>query len=407
MTTADEALRKLLAAHAPRRTTTAAAPTPIDDEGAAAAARAELRRQRPASRSDAPAETLESALSQGSARALAAALARMPASGAATDAQRADCRKLLALRPLPLDRYAAALAAAAERERDAAYRRARARLRFVDGGEATGPDEFDATRIGALAACSQLRAPRKRDVAAGRARYYFEASLRSAGAAGTLGWGRHEADGSTTIVAAITFRGGIREASWSSVEDDYGEDVALLNEEDEPPAPPARRPRRTPGQHPNSVQAPPQRVAGCLYDAHSNSVAFALDGVCVRVCRVPGDGGLFPICRADPSAAPLDDDDEDEERKEAETRGVRLNAGAQSFSRDPEGLAASLQKALQLKGEPRLRCRAARSATRATFLRGAVKAQATDVATLEVVCRFDDKPPARVCVARAVHEFVG
>ena len=129
-------------------------------------------------------------------------------------------------------------------------------------------------------------------------------------------------------------------------------------------------------------------------------MAFALDGVCVRVCRVPGDGGLFPICRADPSAAPLDDDDEDEERKEAETRGVRLNAGAQSFSRDPEGLAASLQKALQLKGEPRLRCRAARSATRATFLRGAVKAQATDVATLEVVCRFDDKPPARVC-ARA------
>ena len=74
--TADEQLRKLLAAHAPRRTTTAAAPTPIDDEGAAAAARAELRRQRPASRSDAPAETLESALSQGSARALAAALAR-------------------------------------------------------------------------------------------------------------------------------------------------------------------------------------------------------------------------------------------------------------------------------------------------------------------------------------------
>ena len=70
MTTADEALRKLLAAHAPRRTTTAATPTPIDDEGAAAAARAELRRQRPASRSDAPAETLESALSQGSARAL-------------------------------------------------------------------------------------------------------------------------------------------------------------------------------------------------------------------------------------------------------------------------------------------------------------------------------------------------
>ena len=185
MTTADEALRKLLAAPAPRRTTTAAAPTPIDDEGAAAAARAELRRQRPASRTDAPAETLESALSQGSARALAAALARMPASGAATEAQRADCRKLLALRPLPLDRYAAALAAAAERERDAAYRRARARLRFVDGGEATGPDEFDATRIGARAACSQLRAPRKRDVAAGRARYYFEASLRSAGAAGT------------------------------------------------------------------------------------------------------------------------------------------------------------------------------------------------------------------------------
>ena len=89
MTTADEQLRKLLAAHAPRRTTTAAAPTPIDDEGAAAAARAELRRQRPASRTDAPAETLESALSQGSARALAAALARMPASGAATDAQRA------------------------------------------------------------------------------------------------------------------------------------------------------------------------------------------------------------------------------------------------------------------------------------------------------------------------------
>ena len=114
MTTADEQLRKLLAAHAPRRTTTAAAPTPIDDEGAAAAARAELRRQRPASRTDAPAETLESALSQGSARALAAALARMPASGAATEAQRADCRKLLALRPLPLDRYAAALAAAAE-----------------------------------------------------------------------------------------------------------------------------------------------------------------------------------------------------------------------------------------------------------------------------------------------------
>ena len=82
-------------------------------------------------------------------------------------------------------------------------------------------------------------------------------------------------------------------------------------------------------------------------------MAFALDGVCVRVCRVPGDGGLFPICRADPSAAPVDDDDEDEERKEAETRGVRLNAGAQSFSRDPEGLAASLQKALQLKGAPR------------------------------------------------------
>ena len=56
-------------------------------------------------------------------------------------------------------------------------------MRFVDGGEATGPDEFDATRIGALAACSQLRAPRKRDVAAGRARYYFEASLRSSGGA--------------------------------------------------------------------------------------------------------------------------------------------------------------------------------------------------------------------------------
>ena len=70
MTTADEQLRKLLAAHAPRRTTTAAAPTPIDDEGAAAAARAELRRQRPASRTDAPAETLESALSQGSALSL-------------------------------------------------------------------------------------------------------------------------------------------------------------------------------------------------------------------------------------------------------------------------------------------------------------------------------------------------
>ena len=110
-------------------------------------------------------------------------------------------------------------------------------------------------------------------------------------------------------------------------------------------------PRRTPGQHPNSVQAPPQRVAGCLYDAHSNSVAFALDGVCVRVCRVPGDGGLFPICRADPSAAPLDDDDEDEERKEAETRGVRLNAGAQSFSRDPEGLAASLLSARKRRGK--------------------------------------------------------
>ena len=95
MTTADEALRKLLAAHAPRRTTTAAAPTPIDDEGAPRARAAELRRQRPAPRSDAPAETLESALSQGSARALAAALARMPASGAATTRSGGDGRKLL------------------------------------------------------------------------------------------------------------------------------------------------------------------------------------------------------------------------------------------------------------------------------------------------------------------------
>ena len=397
-----EQLRKALAAHAPTRgRNTMEAPPAVDDEGTAAAARADLRRQRPVSRNDAPGGTLESALGQGSAKMLGAALARMPLDGEVSEAQRDDCRKLLALRPLPLDRYEHALASAAERERDAAYRRARARLRFVDGGELSGPDEFDVSRIGALAACSQLRAPRKRDLAAGRARYYFEASLRSAGAGGMVGWGRHEDDGSTTVVAALRFKGG-PSPSWDAVSD-LGEDVELEIKDDEPPPPP-RRPRRTGGQHPNAIQPPPQRVAGCLYDAHTSMIAFSMDGQCVCACKVPDNGNFFPVCRAELGMAlPILDKDEDEERKDNETpRGVRLNAGGQSFARDPEGLAAALQKALGLKGEPRLRCRAARSATRATFLRGVIQAPhaGEGALTLEVICRVDAEHPPRICVAR-------
>ena len=149
-----------------------------------------------------------------------------------------------------------------------------------------------------------------------------------------------------------------------------------------------------PGQHPNSVQAPPQRVAGCLYDAHSNSVALrstasACECAACRATAAPSRS----VGRT--RAAPLDDDDEDEERKEAETRGVRLNAGAQSFSRDPEGLAALAEGPAARGGPAAVSSRAVRDADAA---RG-VKAQATDVATLEVV-PFDDKPPARVARAR-------
>ena len=211
MTTADEALRKLLAAHAPRRTTTAAAPTPIDDEGAAAGRRAGAGALRSAPRE--PRRRYRGALSQARARWPPRWRAcPRPAQHRRNSAPTAETSPVAAA----LDRYAAALAAAAERERDAAQEERAPDCASPTGGGGRPPGRVrrDAHRRagGLLAAPGAAQARR----GCGPCALLF-CARRFRGRPGTQGWGRHEADGSTTIVAAITFRGD-REASWSSVE---------------------------------------------------------------------------------------------------------------------------------------------------------------------------------------------
>jgi hypothetical protein len=91
-------------------------------------ARAELRRQRqprPEKWDVSGEPSVERAVEATAPPALARALRRL-ASGE-DEVSAAGLGRLLALRPLPLAHYAAALADAAERERDAAFRRSRVR----------------------------------------------------------------------------------------------------------------------------------------------------------------------------------------------------------------------------------------------------------------------------------------
>ncbi|KAH8086102.1 hypothetical protein JL720_7303 [Aureococcus anophagefferens] len=316
-------------------------------------ARAELRRQRQPKggsrgetadddRADA-ALTLGAALDASSASGLARALGGLLRSDAAVDAP--GVARLLRLRPLPLAHYAAALRDAAERERDACYRRARVRMRYVDAtsvGCGEG-DDFDA-------------------------RYYFEATVRGAGA--TVGWGDAASD-DARLFAGLRVGPGDRRGA---LELGRGAEGAL--EVDVSPADGAEEPEK----------APASVVVGCLYDHLAAVAAFSVDGVLVRCASLVdgAPGPLFPCCvchHAPPAPdveekkAPLREEDDDsklpesdgDESPAAPGGGCRVNVGGSPFAHEPDALAHRACALVTRGGQaetappPKVKCKAART----------------------------------------------